>query len=152
MQNKFKVSDRSIVQVSLLLTWIYLTHFSGVFYFWVILKMWMVDRILITIVNNSFQPLPIFLNKKLHLRYCMWLESNIVTWSTKIFKGIGGAPNHQKHNLLRKYVVLDVCTHIDIYSYSNFDLSYIFYHQTCVYICMMYVLLMFFIYLFFLSN
>ena len=44
----------------------------------------------VTTFNNSFQPLPIFCHKKLHLRSCTGLELNIVTWSAKILKSIGG--------------------------------------------------------------
>ena len=42
----------------------------------------------VTTVTNSFQPLPIFCHKEVHLRCCIKLELNIVTWSTKILKGI----------------------------------------------------------------
>ena len=45
----------------------------------------------VTSVNNSFQWLPNFCYKELHLRCCIEPESNIVT-STKILKGIGGTP------------------------------------------------------------
>ena len=41
-----------------------------------------------TKANNSFQPLPVFCRKELHLRCCIGLELSIVT-STKIMKGIG---------------------------------------------------------------
>ena len=33
-----------------------------------------------------------FCLKKLHLRCCIGLELNILTWSTKVLKGIGGNP------------------------------------------------------------
>ena len=46
----------------------------------------------VTSVTNSFQSLPIFCHKELHLRFCIELESNIVTWSTKIPKWIWGTP------------------------------------------------------------
>ena len=46
----------------------------------------------VTTVNNSFQPLPIFCHKELHLRCCIKLELNIVTWSIKILKGIRWHP------------------------------------------------------------
>ena len=39
----------------------------------------------------------------------------------------------------------DFHTYIDIYHYSNFDLGYIFYHQSYIHTCMIYVLLEFFI-------
>ena len=42
----------------------------------------------VTTFNNSFQPLPIFCHKKLHLRCCIGLELNLVT-SAKILKSIG---------------------------------------------------------------
>ena len=48
----------------------------------------------VTTVNETFQPLPIFCHKELHLRCCIGLELNIVTWSTKILKGIGGGNLH----------------------------------------------------------
>ena len=41
-----------------------------------------------TTVNNSFQSLPIFYHKELHLRCCIELALNFVTWFTKILKGI----------------------------------------------------------------
>ena len=41
-------------------------------------------------VNNSFQSLSISRHKKLHVRFCIGLELNSVTWSTKIRKGIEG--------------------------------------------------------------
>ena len=46
----------------------------------------------VTSVNNSFQSFPIFCHKELHLTCCIEIESNIVTWSTKILKGVGGTP------------------------------------------------------------
>ena len=39
-------------------------------------------------VNSSFQSLPIFRHKELHLRCCIGLALNIVTWYTKILKVI----------------------------------------------------------------
>ena len=42
--------------------------------------------------------------------------------------------------------ILDFYTLTNIYHYSIFDLSYIFYYQIYIYICMIYVLLMFFTY------
>ena len=47
------------------------------------------SRSYVTTVNNSFQPLPIFCHKELHLRCCIGLELNIVTRSTKILKSVG---------------------------------------------------------------
>ena len=47
---------------------------------------------------------------------------------------------------------LDCYSHIDIYSYSNFALSYVFYHLIYIYIHITYVLLMFLIHLFILSK
>ena len=41
-----------------------------------------------TKANNSFQLLPVFCHKELHLRCCIGLELSIVT-STKIMKEIG---------------------------------------------------------------
>ena len=41
---------------------------------------------------KCFLPLPIFCHKELHLRYCIGLELNLVTWSKKILKGIGAPP------------------------------------------------------------
>ena len=43
---------------------------------------------------NSFQPLPIFRYKQLHLKCCIGLELHIIT-STKILKSIGGYPSTQ---------------------------------------------------------
>ena len=37
----------------------------------------------VTIVTNMFQPLTIFRHKELHLRCCIELELNIVTWLTR---------------------------------------------------------------------
>ena len=45
-------------------------------------------KLYVTTVNNSFQPLPIFRHKELHLRFCVGLELSIVI-STKILKGMG---------------------------------------------------------------
>ena len=36
-------------------------------------------KLYVTTVNNSFQPLPIFRHKELHLRCCIGLELSIVT-------------------------------------------------------------------------
>ena len=47
-------------------------------------------RLYVTAVNNSFQSLPVFCHKGLHLRCCIGLELNIVIWFTKIIKGTGG--------------------------------------------------------------
>ena len=33
------------------------------------------------------------------------------------------------------YVLFDFCMHINIYHYSTFVSSYMFYHQTCIYTC-----------------
>ena len=44
----------------------------------------------VTTVKKSFQPLPNFCQKGLHLRCCTGLELNTATWSTKISKDIGG--------------------------------------------------------------
>ena len=44
----------------------------------------------VTTVNSSFQLLSIFCHKELHLRCCIKLELNIVTWSARILKGIRG--------------------------------------------------------------
>ena len=56
-------------------------------------------KLYVTTVSDSFHPLPIFGHKKLHLRICIWFELNIVTWSTKILKGIwGGAPCDQEQS------------------------------------------------------
>ena len=52
----------------------------------------------VTTVNNSFQALPIFCHKKLHLRCCEGLELNTAIWSMKILKGIRGKPPRIKHN------------------------------------------------------
>ena len=102
MRNMFKVNNRS-------------TRCCSVVCFLLILKIKMVDDLLyclnlnlsmhfrvrsrspvtfkaklyVTTVNNSFQPLPIFCRKELHLRCCIGLELNIVIWSAKILKGIG---------------------------------------------------------------
>ena len=48
----------------------------------------------VTTVSNSFQLFPIFCLKELHLRCCIGLELNIVTWSTKIqvVSGYQGGP------------------------------------------------------------
>ena len=46
-------------------------------------------KLYVTTVNNNFQPLPISRHKGLHLRCCIGLKLSIVTWSTKIIKGIG---------------------------------------------------------------
>ena len=90
-----------------------MTHFSSVFlfYFWVCfttVNMQMADGILyclnlnlsmhfrvgsksrVTTVNKSFLSSPIFVHKELHLRCCIGLELNILTWSTKVLKGIRG--------------------------------------------------------------
>ena len=50
------------------------------------------SSIYLTAVNNSFQPLTFFCHEEFHLRCCIGLELNIVTYSTKILKGIGGTP------------------------------------------------------------
>ena len=39
-----------------------------------------------TAVNNSFQPLPNFCHKELHLRCCIGLKLNIVTWYAKFLR------------------------------------------------------------------
>ena len=52
----------------------------------------------------------------------------------------------------RTHVFLNICPHIGICLSSNFDLNYIFYRQSCIYIRMIYVLIMFLVYLFLLSN
>ena len=36
-------------------------------------------KLYVTTVNSSFQPLPIFCHKDLHLRVCIGLDLNIVT-------------------------------------------------------------------------
>ena len=41
-----------------------------------------------TTVNNSFQSLPIFHHKELHLRCCIGLALNFLTWFTKILEDI----------------------------------------------------------------
>ena len=48
---------------------------------------------------NSFDPLLIFCHKELHLRCCIGLELNIVAWSTKILKAIGGLLSITECNL-----------------------------------------------------
>ena len=40
-----------------------------------------------------------FCLKKLHLRCCIGLELNILTWSTKVLKGIGGKPYDLEKNM-----------------------------------------------------
>ena len=50
-------------------------------------------KLSVTTVNYSFQPFTIFRQKELHLRCCIGLELNIVTWPTKILKGIGRHPH-----------------------------------------------------------
>ena len=54
-------------------------------------------KLYVTTVNNSFQSLPNFCQKELHLRCCIGFGLNIaqcilhiVAWSTKIWKGFGG--------------------------------------------------------------
>ena len=49
-------------------------------------------KLSITTVNNSFHLCHIFCYKELHLKCCIGLELNIVTWSTRILKGIGRHP------------------------------------------------------------
>ena len=49
-------------------------------------------RLYVTTDNNNFQSLTIFCHKELHLRFCIGLELNILTLSTKILKGIEGHP------------------------------------------------------------
>ena len=48
------------------------------------------SRICVTKVNKSFQPLSIFCLKKFHLRFCIGLVFNILTWSAKVLKHIRG--------------------------------------------------------------
>ena len=57
-------------------------------------------KLYVTTVNNSFQPLPIFCHKELHLRCHIGLELNVVT-STKILKAIGGHHLHDQEKLTR---------------------------------------------------
>ena len=47
-------------------------------------------ELFITSVNCSFQSFPIFCHKQLHLRCCIELESNIVTWFSKNSKRYWG--------------------------------------------------------------
>ena len=58
-------------------------------------------KLYVTTVNNNFQPLPIFCHKELHLRCCIGLELNIVTWYTKILKGIGGHSHQMPHHMIK---------------------------------------------------
>ena len=61
-------------------------------------------KLYVTTVNNIFQPLPIFRYIKLHLSCCIGCELNVITWSTKIVKGIGGhPPTHISSATLGKY-------------------------------------------------
>ena len=52
------------------------------------------------------------------------------------------------NNFCTHHVLPDFCTHTNNYCCSTFDWSYVFYHQTYIYTCMMYVFLMFLISLF----
>ena len=47
-------------------------------------------KLSVTTVNSSFQVIPIFYHKELYLRYCIGLVLNIVTWSMKHLKDMGG--------------------------------------------------------------
>ena len=58
-------------------------------------------KLYVTTVNNNFQPLPIFCHKELHLRCCIGLELNIVTWYTKILKGIGDHSHQMPHPMIK---------------------------------------------------
>ena len=49
-------------------------------------------KLYVTTINNSFQPLTIFCHKELHLRCYIGLKLIIITWPTKVLKGIGGHP------------------------------------------------------------
>ena len=52
----------------------------------IIIKM----KLNVTTVNNCFQLLPFLPQRRALLRCCMWLELNIVTWSTETLKAIEG--------------------------------------------------------------
>ena len=58
-------------------------------------------KLYVTTANNNFQPLPIFCHKELHLRCCIGLELNIVTWYTKILKGIGDHSHQMPHPMIK---------------------------------------------------
>ena len=49
-------------------------------------------KLSVTTVNGSFQLLPIFCHKKLHLRCYIELALSIVTWSMKLLKDEGALP------------------------------------------------------------
>ena len=51
-------------------------------------------KLYITTANNSFQSLPIFCYKELHLKCCLGLELNNVKQSTKTLKHIDGTPHY----------------------------------------------------------
>ena len=52
----------------------------------------------VTTVNNSFQSLPIFCHKEIHLAGYIGHDLNILKWSTRILKDIGGDQVHPSEN------------------------------------------------------
>ena len=77
----------------------------------------------VTTLNNSSQGLPIFGHGKLHLRCSTGCELNIVTWSTKILKGIGGTPTIECS--LGKIEILTLLDVLKIHSQRFFALRFI---------------------------
>ena len=104
MRNMFHVNNRSKTSFWCLYWWIWTCKYQmELFYLNLNLSMCFrvgstspvtfKTKLSITTVNNSFQLCPIFCHKELHLKCCIGLELNIVTWSKKILKGIGGHPH-----------------------------------------------------------
>ena len=66
-----------------------------------------------------------------------------VPWRPRTLGPLGGVlgTSHAGWIISTHDVLLDFCTHTGIYHYSTFNLSYICYRQTDMYICIIYVLL-----------
>ena len=77
-------------------------------------------KLYVTTVNNSFQSWPIFRHKELHLRCWKRLALNIVTWSTKILKGMTHTSTPWSSATLGKYekhTLLDALkTHLEVFN------------------------------------
>ena len=101
-------------------------------------------------VTGSCFPLKIVGTIFVFLLYDSVISSHVITESSIIFaKYLPLSQLHEERFQMYSFShVLCFYTHINIYHYSTFDLSYTSYHKVYIYICMIHVSLMFSIHLF----
>ena len=86
-------------------------------------------KVSVTTVNYCFQLLPIFCHEELHLRCCIGLGLNIITWSMKLLKNMRGHLQWSSATL-GKYEKLTLLDTLKIHFQMFFALDLVF----CIYI------------------